>query len=441
MERFDAERVSSERLDLQRSDRERFDYLVLGASHAGLEAVRAIRAHDTTGSVAILDRESVLPYSPTVLPYVVSGKSREDRVALRERGWFDALGVDYRQAARATAVDTAQGTLRLADGKEIGYAKLLLATGATPAIPPIEGLDAVRFHVLRTLDDALALRDAAGAATHAVVLGAGLIGMHAAENLLRSGCRVTIVEMRGQVLPGYFDAEAAALVAGAFRQHGVEVLTGRRVARVEPDGAGCTVHLDDGEARSAGLLLVAAGVVPETGYLAASSIALERGVVVDEFMRASAPNVWAAGDVVRTPSFFNDATPAGGILPDAVEQGRTAGMSMAGDPAVAPYPGGIPLNTYSFFGRRALSVGRDAPADAGPDWEVLTRGGGHDDAGYLKVVLRDARLQGIFGVDVLFDPGIMWELILRRTDLRERREALFANPEDTARALMSALWR
>ena len=72
---------------------------------------------------------------------------------------------------------------------------------------------------------------------------------------------------------------------------------------------------------------------------------------------------------------------------------------------------------------------------------MLTRGGGHDDAGYLKVVLRDARLQGIFGVDVLFDPGIMWELILRRTDLRERREALFANPEDTARALMSALWR
>lgn len=417
---------------------ERFDYLVLGASHAGLEAVRAIRAHDAAGSLAILNRESVLPYSPTVLPYVVSGKSREDRLALRDDQWFDALGVEYRQQAQVTAVDTAKALVRLDDGREIAYGKLLLATGATPAIPPIEGLGGVRYHVLRTLDDALALRAASGAGGDAVVLGAGLVGMHAAENLVRSGFRVTVVEMRGQVLPGYFDAAAATLVSAAFARNGVEVLTGHRVTRVRPEGAGCTVHLDDGGQRFADLLLVAAGVRPETGYLAGSGVEIERGIVVDDFMRTSAPNVWAAGDVVRTRSFYGDATPAGGILPDAVEQGKTAGMGMAGDPAVAPWPGGIPLNTYSFFGHRALSVGRDAPADAGAGREVLVRG---DDARYLKIVLHDGRLEGIFGVDVLFDPGIMWELILRRTDLGGRGRSFLDNPEDAARAVMSGLWR
>lgn len=423
---------------------EQFDYVVLGASHAGLEALRAIRAHDADGSVAVLDRAARLPVSPTVLPYVVSGKRPEDRIALRERGWFDALRVDYRQQACAAALDTANSRLRLADGREIGYGKLLLATGAAPAIPPIEGLADVRFHVLRTLDDALALRQVASAAGRsagrAVVLGAGLVGMHAAENLVRACARVTIVEMRDQVLPGYFDATAAARIEGAFRDNSVEVLTGRRVARVAPRAAGCTVLLDGGEACEADVLLVAAGVRPELSYLANSGVAVERGVVVDAFMRTAAANVWAAGDVVQTPSFFGDATPAGGILPDAVEQGRTAGMSMAGDPALQPYPGGVSLNTYGFFGRRALSVGRDALREAGAGWEVLVHGGEGSDA-YLKLVLRDGRLQGVFGVDVLFDPGIMWELILRRVDVGARAQALLENPQDAARALMSGLWR
>ncbi len=425
---------------MERSAQQRFDYVVVGASHAGIEALRAIRAHDGDGSVAVLDREVRLPVSPTVLPYVVSGKRGEDGIALRERRWFDELRVDYRQQARVTAVDSAKASLSLGDGVEIGYGKLLLATGATPAVPPIDGLAAVRYHVLRTLDDALALRDAGRSAGRAVVLGAGLVGMHAAENLARVGARVTIVEMRDQVLPGYFDATAAARIEAVFRRHGVEILTGRRIEQVVARGDASAVALDGGELRDAGLLLVAAGVRPDVAYLAGSGIAVGRGVVVDAFMRTTVPNVWAAGDVVQTASFFGDTTPAGGILPDAVEQGRTAGMSMAGDPAVTAYPGGVPLNTYGFFGRRALSVGRDAPADAGPDWEVLVRGGtGSED--YLKIVLREGRLQGVFGVDVLFDPGIMWELILRRVELGARAAALLENPEDAGRVLMSGLWR
>ena len=218
---------------------ERFDYLVVGASHAGLEAVRAIRAHDASGSIAMLNREPVLPYSPTVLPYVVSGRSKADRIALRDQNWFANLHTTYLQQASAAAVDTAKAVVRCADGKEIGYGKLLLATGAKPIIPPVQGLDGVPYHVLRTLDDALALRGAIGAAKHAVVLGAGLVGMHAAENLSKSKCQVTVVEMREQVLPGYFDAQAAAMIAGAFARNGVEVLTQHRVMSVARQGQGC----------------------------------------------------------------------------------------------------------------------------------------------------------------------------------------------------------
>jgi len=422
---------------------ERYDYLVVGASHAGLEAVRAIRAHDATGSIAMLNRDPVLPYSPTVLPYVVSGKSKEDRVALRDHPWFESLQTAYLQRTQVAAVDPAKAVVRCADGKEIGYGKLLLATGAKPIIPPVSGLDSVSYHVLRTLDDALNLRTAMSAAKHAVVLGAGLVGMHAAENLAKGKCQVTVVEMRNQVLPGYFDAEASAMISSAFVGNGVEMLTGHRVTSVAKQGQQCIVKLENGEQRTADLLLVATGVTPEIDFLK-GALEIERGIVVDEFMRTRAANVWAAGDVVQTRSFFGDGTPAGGILPDAVEQGRTAGMDMAGDPGVTPYPGGVPLNTYNFFGNRALSVGRDAPANAGSEWEVLSRNSAAtagEPARYLKIVLRDNSLQGIFGVNVLFDPGIMWELILRRTNLAEQRQQLLAHPQDTARAVMSGIWR
>jgi phenylglyoxylate dehydrogenase epsilon subunit len=431
---------------------ERYDYLVVGASHAGLEAVRAIRAHDATGSIAMLNRDPVLPYSPTILPYVVSGRSKEDRVALRDNPWFESLQTAYLQRTQVSAVDAAKAVVRCTDGKEIGYGKLLLATGAKPIIPPVSGLDSVPYHVLRTLDDALALRTAMGTAKHAVVLGAGLVGMHAAENLAKCKCQVTVVEMRDQVLPGYFDAEASAMISSAFTNNGVEMLTKHRVTSVAKQGQQCVVKLENGEQRIADLLLVATGVTPEIDFLKdaaldttlETTLEVERGIIVDEFMRTRVANIWAAGDVVQTRSFFGDGTPAGGILPDAVEQGRTAGMDMAGDPGVTPYPGGIPLNTYNFFGNRALSVGREAPANAGTEWEVLRRNSAasaSEPARYLKIVLRDNCLQGIFGVNVLFDPGIMWELILRRTDLSELRQQLLANPQDTARAIMSGIWR
>src|SRR5512141_687404 len=154
-------------------------YLIVGASHAALAALQAIRLHDTEQEVTLVTRDDSLPYSPTVLPYVVSGRSDPGRVFLRDEGYF---------------------------------AKLLLATGAAPMLPPVPGLAGLKFHVLRTLADALALREALPRVKRAVVLGGGLIGMHAAENLAKGGVDVSVVELQPHVLSGYFDAEAAGII-------------------------------------------------------------------------------------------------------------------------------------------------------------------------------------------------------------------------------------
>lgn len=412
-------------------------YLVVGSSHAALEAVNAIRRHDPEGSLTLATRDTHRPYSPTVLPYVVSGKSSADRVFLRDERFFTELRVSYRPGDALASVDAGRKVARFAGGDEIAFEKVLLATGASPVRPPIPGLDQVHCHVLRTLDDATGLLSAAATAKRAVVLGGGLVGMHAAENLVKAGVPVTIIEMNPQVLGGYFDPTAAALIEKAFTEHGARLLTGQRVVGLAPAGQGATLTLASGDRVDADLLLLAAGVRPELGYLNGSGIECEAGILVDDAMRTSAADVWAAGDCAQARDFFSAGKTVNAILPTAAEQGRIAGMAMAGDPGIKAYAGGVPLNTYRFFGRHAISVGSgEAPVGA----EVMSRVDAANGR-YLKAIFHDGRLRGIFGINEFFDGGVMWQLILRRIDLSAVAERLFADPLTVGRELMSKHWR
>jgi phenylglyoxylate dehydrogenase epsilon subunit len=392
-------------------------------------------------------RDAHAPYSPTILPYVVSGQSEPARVVLRKADWFTQHNVNLVSDNELTGIDETQRIATLKSGDQWQYEKLLLATGADPIIPPIPGLDETPFHVLRTMQHAIDLRDHAGKARRAVVLGAGLIGMHGAENLRHAGLDVTIVEMCEQVLPGYFDARAASVIERAFNDNGILMVMGSRVVEVKPDGAGCRVMLENGDSLEADLLLVATGVKPRLDYLQGTAVQVDQGILVDRRMRTDAPHIWAAGDVAQAADFYGDAKVMMGILPDAVTQGAVAAMDMTEDHALKPYVGGVPINTYTFFGQQAISVGQsvadESPDDetmAGESLEQLTRVDEEQNR-YLKILLKDNRLQGISSVNEEMDAGIMWQLILRKIDLTPVKDAFIARPLETGRALMSSTWR
>jgi phenylglyoxylate dehydrogenase epsilon subunit len=412
-------------------------YLIAGASHAALAALEAIRMTDSDSDLTVIAKDDRLPYSPTILPYVVSGHARPERVFLQDDEFFERARASYLRGRSLTHIDAETHVAQLSDGTALGYRKLLLATGARPAVPPIPGLADVPMHVLRTLDDALRLRECLPSARRAIVLGGGLVGMHAAENLRKGGADVTILEIEPQLLPAYFDAEAAAIIARAFTNAGVDVRVDTKVTLVAPRDGGFTLQLQGGESLEGDLLVIGTGVTPVMDYLEGTPVATDRGILVDDTMRTSVGDVWAAGDVAQARGFYTSAPVLNGILPYAVEQGRIAGMGMAADPALESYRGGVPLNTYSFWGRHAVAVGtNEAPEGA----DVVRR---LDPARerYLKIILDGDRLHGIFGVNEMFDAGVMWELVLRRIDLGSVRERFLARPNETARALMSRTWR
>ena len=433
-------------------------YLIIGSSHAALEAVSAIRMQDPEGSLTMITRDSHLPYSPTVLPYVVSGRSQADNVALRDQSYFEQHSVEFIPNRSLSSIEPSSNTVVLDNGDCWQYEKLLLATGASPIIPPIPGLSDTKHLVLRTLEDAIALRDASKNAKKAVVLGAGLVGMHGAENLAEAGLDVTIIEMQTQVLPGYFDPQAAGLIQSAFDQHGITMKMGHKAISIAPqndsqqhlnqqnqdqENTGCCIELENGEVLDADLLLVSTGVRPVIDYCSGSSLETDQGILVDDHMSTNQKNIWAAGDVAQATDFYSETKVTTGILPDAVEQGRIAGMAMSDDPCLKNYTGGVPINTYTFYGQQAISVGASdiSKTELSPENLEIKLAVDREKGYFQKIIFKDNRLQGISGINAALDPGIMWQLILRRIDLGEVKKEFVAQPLETGRRLMSGTWR
>jgi len=409
-------------------------YLIVGSSHAALEAATAIRLIDGDGALTLLTRDRRLPYSPTILPYVVSGRSQPDEVTLRDQAYFRGNAIEFVSGATVASVDPTQSSLRLASGETWQYDRLLIATGAAPMLPPVAGLTEVPFHVLRSMDDAIELRQAIGQAESAIVLGAGLIGMHAAENMAKAKVAVTVVELQAHALSTYFQPKASAIIERIFARNGIRMLMGQTLTSVTRQGKSCIATLADGATIAADLLLVCTGVKPNIGFLNGTGIEVDSGILVDDRMRTNVPNIWAAGDVAQARGLWG-GTVVNGILPNAAEQGRIAGLGMADDAGGKPFPGAVPLNTYSFFGQQAVSVGR---ADAGDGFEIEESS---SEGVYRRIVLKDGQLVGIATINDFVDAGIMWQLIRRRIDLSSVKSEFLADPKLTGRQLMSQIWR
>jgi phenylglyoxylate dehydrogenase epsilon subunit len=415
-------------------------YLIVGSSHAGLSALEAIRLQDEEGPITIVSREQTLPYSPTILPYVISGKKQVDAISLRDPSYFSDLNVRFKPDSAVVAVDPSKAIVTLESGETIQYEKLLLATGADAAVPPFPGIETVPYQVVRTLGDALKLRDSIQDATSAIVIGAGLIAMHTAENLAQAGLEVTMVVRRQVSLFAYFDGDAARMIETIFSKNGVSIATGSGVAGVASSGSGCEVTLESGRVLSADLLLLAAGVRPRAGFLEGSGIDINQGILVNETMRTNIQNIWAAGDVAQAPGFFDAGKTINATLPNASVQGRIAGMDMVEDPALKPYPGSSGLNTFNFFDNHGFSVGLATVTEPNDDIEVNTIYL-PSSRQYQKLVFKNDRLIGASAINAELDPGVLRELIQREINLAEIKDQFTSDPLNTGRLLMTKLWR
>ena len=400
-------------------------HLIIGNSVAAVAAAEAIREVDETGGIVMVSREPRHVYSRPLISYWLAGKVDDRRMDWRPRSFYDELKVRAVLGKEAVRLDAAKHVVELADGGRIGYEKLLIATGGTPIVPRIKGHDAAGVFTFTEWADAERVRDfiKQRKVGRAVVVGAGMIGVKTAEALAGIGVKVTVVELAPRVLAAALDEPAARLAAGAMTRAGVELRCGAEVeAVVARERHAAAVRLKGGEELPCELVVVAVGVAPnaQLARTAAGAVEVDRGVLVDDLMRTTAPDVYAAGDVAQGREALSGTKRAIPIWPGAFRQGRIAGLGMAGAEPER-YDGALVMNSVSVFGLATVSVGVAAqpPGDA----EVLASERAEPPA-YRKVVLKGRRIIGAMLVGDIDRAGIFTGLIRSGTDVSSVKDLL-----------------
>jgi 3-phenylpropionate/trans-cinnamate dioxygenase ferredoxin reductase component len=273
--------------------------VVVGASLAGLRAAEALRREGFDGALALVGEEPHPPYDrPPLSKELLRGEWEPPRIDLRRGKGLAELALELRLGAIAVALDAQARCIRLADGDELTYDGLVIATGAVPrSLPFGAGMHGV--HVLRTLDDALAIRAELAARPRVCVVGAGFIGLEIAASCRRLGLAVTAVEPQGLPLLDKLGEPMARCIAELHRDHGVDLRCGVLAAAFEGNARVERIRLSDGSTVEADLVVVGIGVRPATDWLLGSGLALDDGVVCDATCATSLPDVVAAGDVAR----------------------------------------------------------------------------------------------------------------------------------------------
>ncbi|MGW0337302.1 NAD(P)/FAD-dependent oxidoreductase [Streptomyces sp. NPDC003011] len=302
--------------------------VVVGASAAGLAAAETLRREGYAGTLTLVGDEPRTPYDrPPLSKQLLAAEWEPDRLALRTPDDLAALGLDLRLGVAATGLRLADSTVVLADGSEVPYDGLVVATGVRPRRLPGEGA-----HVLRTLDDALTLRARLTPGRRLVVVGAGFLGAEAAAVARRLGAHVTLLEPAPVPLAHAVGAEIGGVLAGAHLERGVDLRCGVTVTEMTEDG----VRLADGEEVEADEVLVAIGSLPNTEWLDGSGLTVGDGVVCDQYCEA-APQVYAAGDVARWHNPLFGTSMRVEHRTNAAEQGMAAARNLLRRPARRPF--------------------------------------------------------------------------------------------------------
>jgi NADPH-dependent 2,4-dienoyl-CoA reductase/sulfur reductase-like enzyme len=368
--------------------------VVVGGGLAALSAVEALREEGFDGRVVVVGAEPHLPYDrPPLSKQVLAGTWPAERAALRDREHLERLEVDWELGRRAIGLDPLARTVRLDDGRSLGFDGLVVATGARPR--RVRGLEAASgAFVLRTIDDATALAAALDLGPSVCVVGGGFIGAEVAATCRERGLEVTLVEAAPVPLAAALGEAVGHRFACLHRDHGVHVRTGVTVAqlRTDADGAVAALVLTDGTVVEASVVVVGVGVEPETEWLEGSGLPVADGLRCDATCATPAPGIVAAGDVARAYHPLFDEELRLEHWDTALEQGRVAALRLLEGPSTQPHAS-VPYFWSDQYGRKLQVVGRSGPEAA---LEVLE--GDPAEARFFALYGRGGVLTGAVGI-------------------------------------------
>ncbi|WP_139795741.1 NAD(P)/FAD-dependent oxidoreductase [Desulfocicer vacuolatum] len=394
-------------------------YVIIGASAAGIAAAQSIRRHDKTAKIVMVSDEKTKPYFRVMLSFVLAGTIGGDKLSMASEGYLTELGITFICGKKALGIDAAKNQVHMDDATRLDYDALLLATGSRPRELDIPGLDKKGIYYFRTRKDMEGVRAIAANATRAVVIGGGLVGIKVSDALCSLGIKVCMMVTSDKVLSQTADPETADVVLNILKSRGLTVQSG--VSLLAFQGRGDCVErvlTDTGERISCDLVVIGKGVVPNAGLAVdfpggGAGSGHQDGIETDGYLTTSVPNIFAAGDVAKSRDIATGISETHAIWPVAVEQGRTAGCNMCG--IKTPYEGALNRNAFHIGDSYVITGGLFNPGSGdGCDIHVYH----HPQKGFHhRLVTRNDRIVGMAFVNDTAAAGKVLAMIQRKQKL------------------------
>lgn len=382
----------------------------------GMAATRLVDELSTRAlgryAIAVIGDEPRRAYNRILLSPLLAGDIDESEVELKPAQWWTQRGVTTLYGQAATGIDARAKRVTLANGASIPYAKLALATGSQPIRLPIPGADFPNVVTFRDFNDVAAMRAFARRGARAVVIGGGLLGLEAAYGLARGGASVVVVHLMDRLMERQLDAEAAELLASSLRNRGIEIALNGETHAIEGDTRARRVLLKDGRSFDVDVVVLAAGIRPNVALARGAGVAVNRGVVVDDRLATSDPDIFAIGECAEHRGIVY------GLVDPAYEQAKALAGALAGN--AARYEGSVTATNLKVTGVNVFSAGEFLQGDGAEIITLRDRGARL----YKKLVIRDNRLVGVVLIGHTSDGPWYLDLIRNAAPIGAMRDAL-----------------
>ena len=356
------------------------NYLIIGNGVAGTMAAENIRKQDSEGKITVFSDEDLPFYYRLRLNEFISGDISETQLVAKKVTWYEDQNISLKLKTRIVEVKLQEKVAVTEDNQRFAFDRLLIATGSHSFIPPIKGSEKKGVFALRDIQDARNISAYAKNVEDIILIGGGLLGLEAGHALRKLGKRIMVVEFFPRLLPRQLDVDGARRLQEVMEDMGFSFRLGGKTQEITGDGQVNGILLEGGESLSGGMVVVSAGVRPNMVLAEPLALSIDKGIVVDEHLQTSQPGIYAAGDVAEFRGMPY------GIWPAAMEQGRIAGINMAGGDM--SYDGTTMANTLKVAGVDLASAGN---IDAENEFEAKVK---TDGGIYRKIVIKENHIVG-----------------------------------------------
>lgn len=387
-------------------------YVIIGNSAAGIGTIEGIRKADPEGSIMLISDEPYHTYSRPLISYYLAGKVKPEKMYYREADFYEKMNIIIRLGVKVESILPEKKTIQLSTGEIVEYEKLMLATGGKPIIPEMAGLQLNGVFSFLKWDDVKKIESYVKQKDKVVIIGAGLIGLKAAEALIGQKAEVKVIELANRVLSAILDEEAAGIVQHTLADNGIEFYLNNTVKEIQGSDKASAVKLQDGTILECDAVIIAIGVSPNKDLAVQAGLTVNRGIIIDEYLRTSNQDIYAAGDVSEGHDILYKQNRVLPILPNAYRQGSIAGRNMADQEQ--KYRGGFAMNAISFFGLPMITAGIIKPDNT--EFMEMTEANSTNKS-YRKIVIRDNKLVGFIALNDVDRAGILTGLMEKEMDV------------------------